>query len=95
MNKVDGSEVLNLLEQPPRYLGWTQEQWAIVAGQVQGRYVPSLNDARLLRMDWLRSMQTVDQSKTDPEFAARLFYNVGRTSARGFDLTDDRAKICG
>jgi hypothetical protein len=73
--------------QPLRYLGWTQEQWATVAGQVPGRYVPSVNDARLLRMDWLRSMQVVDLTKADPEFAARLFYNVEKSSARGFDPT--------
>lgn len=90
-------DALKLLEQPRRYLGWTQEQWALVAGQALGDYRPTPEDALILRKDWLRSMQTLDQDKKDTEFAARLFYNVGKRNFdnRGFDPMDDRAKCCG
>ena len=59
--------------QPLRYLGWTQEQWALIAGQIPGKYQPTYEDAIRLRIDWLNSMQLLDTSKKDEDFAAALF----------------------
>ena len=98
MVRLDDFEALKLLEQPqpPRYLGWTQEQWARIAGQVPGKYQATAEEAFKLRMDWLNSMQLIDHSKSDAGYAVELFYSVGRDNhRRGFDLTDDRAKGCG
>jgi hypothetical protein len=96
MNTVDDSEALKLLEQPLRYLGWTQEQWALAAGQIPGKYNPVRQDAYTLRMDWLNSMQVLDSSKRDESFASQLFYNIAHENhSRGFDLTCDRVKGCG
>jgi hypothetical protein len=96
MDRLLDSEALKLLEQPRRYLGWTEEQWALAAGQIPGKYNPVKQDAYTLRMDWLNSMQTLDSSKRDESFASQLFYNIARENhARGFDLMHDRAKDCG
>lgn len=96
MDRLLDSDALKLLEQPPRYLGWTQEQWALAAGQAPGKYNPTLDDALTLRKDWLNSSQILDPSKKDAGFAGALFYQVAQENyRRGFDLTVDRAKGCG
>lgn len=96
MSSVDDSEALKLLEQSPRLLGWTIDQWSLIAGQAPGKYRPTREDAFRLRLDWLNSMQVVDLSKKDDQFAAMLFYNIAEEQYRqGVTLDTDRVKGCG
>lgn len=98
MVRLIDSEALRILEQPsqPRFLGWTEEQWSIAAGQELGKYEPTPESAFELRRNWLNSEQSIDVLKKDPSFGATLFFNVAkRNHSRGFDLMDDRAKSCG
>jgi hypothetical protein len=72
-----------------RFLGWTESQWAVAAGQIQYGsslpavdYQPTAESALQLRRDWMNSMETVDFSKRDDEFAHALFLNVAHDNAR-------------
>lgn len=71
----EASKVLEL-PSPPRYLGWTQEQWALAAGQAPRKYNATPEDAFRLRVDWLNSMQVLDIMRLDRGFAGELFYRL-------------------
>jgi len=96
MVRLVDSEALKILElpSPPRFLGWTQHQWALAAGQFWKKYSPTPQDAFRLRMEWLNSSQTVDPLKADQGFAGELFYNLAKREAET-PLMQDRANSCG
>lgn len=62
-------------------IGWTFEQWALMAGQCPGKYEPTYEGALDFRRDWLNSMQEVDFSKRDVAYAEQLFHTAARTSS--------------
>lgn len=65
------------------YLGWTEENWAVIAGQMPyGIYAPTNEGAVAMKLAWMTSKVDADLTRRDPYYARSLFENVMGHNAR-------------